>query len=125
MQATLNRLDGLISRVLFVTPEAHIQPETDAQSENTLGLSLAFSATRCIIQYMVLPFLLPVIGLAGAFAVGITTAINIVAIAALVGSLRRMWRINYKHKWRYFALAAPAFVVLVVFLAMDVIALAA
>jgi uncharacterized membrane protein YozB (DUF420 family) len=85
-----------------------------------MGYSLAFSAVRCILQYIILPFLLPIIGLAASWALGLTMVINVIAIIALVTSLRRMWRTNYSHRWRYMALAAPAFILLVSFLVLDI-----
>lgn len=129
----MTTLDTLISRVLFVTPQVTADPatpETDdtdnpegQKAENVMGLSLVFSGIRCTLQYAILPFVLPLIGVASAWAVGLTLVVNVVAIVALVGSVRHMWRINYRHKWRYFAIAVPAFVVLVAFFVLDVIAL--
>lgn len=121
MENSLNRLDPLVGRLLFVTPEK-VADETvpGKKSERVMGYSLAFSAFRCILQYVVLPFVLPVLGVAASWALGLTMIVNVVAIVAIVASVRRMWQINYSHRWRYMALAVPAFVLLVSFLVLDI-----
>jgi ABC-type iron transport system FetAB permease component len=85
-----------------------------------MGYSLAFSAIRCILQYIVLPFILPVLGIAAGWALGLTMIVNVAAIIAIVASVRRMWQISYSHRWRYMALAVPAFLLLVSFLVLDI-----
>jgi hypothetical protein len=124
MENTLNRLDPIVGRLLFVTPEK-VADETlpGKKSERVMGYSLAFSAARCILQYAILPFVLPLIGLAASWAVGLTMLVNIAAMVAIVASVRRMWQINYSHRWRYMALAVPAFLLLTSFLILDITAL--
>jgi ABC-type iron transport system FetAB permease component len=117
---TLNRLDPIIGRILLVQPEITAeQTDPEKKPEKLMGYSLAFSAIRCILQYMILPFLLPVIGLAASWALGLTMVIKILAMVAIVTSLRRMWGTNYSHRWRYMALAAPAFILLLSFFILD------
>jgi hypothetical protein len=121
MENSLNRFDPLIGRLLFVTPEK-VADETipGKKSERVMGYSLAFSAIRCILQYIVLPFILPVLGIAAGWALGLTMIVNVAAIIAIVASVRRMWQISYSHRWRYMALAVPAFLLLVSFLVLDI-----
>lgn len=125
---TLQRLDALICRVLFVTPR-ETTPETAAQSaataERAFNFSLLFSAARCILQYVILPFVLPVIGVVGDFAVYITLAVNVLAIVAIFFSLRRFWRVDYKYKYRYGIVALIALFFLAAFLIMDIAAIVA
>lgn len=119
---TLTRLDPIIGRILLVEPEITAdQSDPEKKPERLMGYSLAFSAVRCILQYAVLPFLLPIIGLAASWALGFTMVINVLAIVAIVTSLRRMWRTNYSHRWRYMMLAVPAFLLLVSFLVLDIV----
>lgn len=121
MENTINRLDPIIGRLLFVTPEP-VADETvpGKQSERVMGYSLAFSAVRCILQYIILPFILPFIGIAASWALGLTMLVNIAAIVAIIASVRRMWQIRYTHRWRYMALAVPAFLLLLSFFVLDI-----
>lgn len=128
-QTTLARLDRLVGRILLVNPPA--QPDQRAGDDDAatqsagraFGFSLVFSGVRCILQYAILPFVLPLIGIAGDFATQITLLISIVAIIAMIFSLRRFWKINYKRKWQYFAIAVPAMLILISFVALDVVTL--
>ncbi len=121
----MERMDAFMFRLLRVTPEpppATGQQAADSsrKARNAFDLSLMFSGIRCILQYVVLPFILPAIGLTGEFAVHITFAINIAAIIAIVTSLRRFWRTQYKGRWRYLAVAGPALAILLAFMVLDI-----
>ncbi|NDJ55012.1 MAG: hypothetical protein GYB68_18215 [Chloroflexi bacterium] len=131
MHTNLAAVDRVVQRVLFIKPQA-LSPIDDAtpvdgeqKAENAFGWSLVFTGLRCTLQYAVLPFVLPVLGVAGAFSTHISLAVNLIAMIALVASLRHLWQIDYKHKWRYLALAVPAFGFLVGFLVLDLSALLA
>jgi hypothetical protein len=76
-----------------------IGSEEARPAERAMGFSLGFSAIRCIIQYAILPFVLPIIGVTSAAATGVMLVINVVAIASILFSIWRLWRINYKQKW--------------------------
>ncbi|MFZ0547811.1 MAG: hypothetical protein WAM60_20365 [Candidatus Promineifilaceae bacterium] len=121
MENSINRLDPLVGRLLFVTPEI-VADETipGKKSERVMGYSLAFSAVRCILQYAILPFVLPILGIAASWALGLTMIVNIAAMIAIIASLRRMWKINYSYRWRYMTLALPAFVLLASYLVLDI-----
>jgi hypothetical protein len=108
------------------------QPITAAQAPqaqaaenptNIMSASLIFTGIRCVLQYAFLPFILPLLGIAGGVAVQISLVINVVAIASLLYSVRRLWAINYKNKWAYTFVAAAAMVLLVSFIGLDVLAL--
>lgn len=128
MQSAITLFDRLIGRILFVRPQAQQDEDESGGAAKTagraFGFSLVISGTRCILQYVVLPFILPIIGIAGELAFQITFVIGIVAIISLVFSLRRFWSINYPYKWHYFFVAVPALIILCVFLYLDLQALA-
>lgn len=121
MQNSLNRLDNVVARILFVRPQQEVHTEErPAQAESAFSLALMFSGVRCIIMYVILPFVLPIIGLAGNSADWLDIGINFVAIGAIIFSLRRFWRINYKRKWQYFPVAIVALFLLTAFIALDI-----
>jgi len=90
------------------------------QAERAFSFALLFSGVRCILMYVVLPFILPIIGVAGDFGLYIDIVINVVAIGAIFYSLRRFWIVDYKYKWQYLGVAVVALAVLVAFIALDV-----
>ncbi len=103
-----------------------VQPREEAaatettRAERAFSFALLFSGVRCIFMYVVLPFVLPVIGIAGNFSLYIDIVINLIAIAAVVYSLRKFWIIDYKYKWQYTPVAVVALVVLVAFIGLDI-----
>ena len=124
MQNTLSHLDTVIARLLFVTPATEVYEEkTTTQAENAFSLALMFSGIRCVLMYAILPFVLPLVGLAGDFSLWLDIGINSIAIGAIIYSLRRFWTINYKRKWQYLSVALFALVLLVAFMILDIITL--
>ena len=91
-----------------------------AQSaERAMSYALVFSAVRCSLQYVVLPFVLPVLGIAGDFPPQVFVVINVIAMVAIVSSVIRLWRINYKYKWQYLGIGIVALLIQVVFTLND------
>jgi ABC-type iron transport system FetAB permease component len=118
--AFVAQLDRLIGRVLLVPAPAEVPVVTsDSTGERAFGFSLVFSGVRCILQYAILPFVLPLVGVASDAAVPITMVLSLVAIGSMIASLRRFWRIDYKYKWQYLALAIPMLGILIGFLVLD------
>lgn len=112
-----------MERVLFIdvppTPSAE-RPDADQRGERAFGFSLVFSGVRCILQYAILPFVLPVLGVTMDAAAPISLAINLLAIAMIIYSLRRFWKIGYRHRWRYLPVALTALMLLTAFIVLDV-----
>jgi len=129
MSTVRAQLDRLVAGVLFVRTPAQADPadagaEARAQesrkTENIFGLSLFFSGARCVLQYVVLPFVLPVIGVAGNFAIQLTLVITVIAVIAIIASLRRFWAIDYAYKWQYLGVALVGLAILFAYIFEDV-----
>jgi hypothetical protein len=75
--ALTDTLDQLITRLLWVTPQppADDAPESPPQERN-LGLALLISALRCTLQYVILPVVLPLVGLVGSFSLAIVLLLD-------------------------------------------------
>lgn len=105
------------------TPELALTPEIDeslGKAERAMMIGLIFSGVRCVLQYAILPFVLPLIGVAQGAAVEITLVINIIAIVSIILSIRRFWRINYNRKWSYTMVGGTALVLLTFFIVQDI-----
>lgn len=120
-----SRADSIMSRLLFVSPAADLTANQTRRAENALTLSLMFSGLRCLLQYVLLPFLLPIVGVAADAAVPILLLINLIAMASIFFSLRRFWTIGYKHRWGYLAVALTALTLLLAFTLHDLMKLQA
>ena len=120
-----SRADNLMARLLLVNNGATVVARDNTEAvkrgaENALTLSLMFSGARCILQYALLPFLLPIVGIAAEATLPILLLINLVAMVSIFFSLRRFWTIGYAHRWRYLVVAAAALVLLVAFTVYDI-----
>lgn len=69
-----------------------------SRAQRAFSVSMIVSGVRCLLAYVVLPFVTPFLGLAPGVGPGMGLAIGVVAIAANVFSLRRFWRLN--HPWK-------------------------
>lgn len=121
-----NKTERLVYHLLFLNPpvqQVDSAPDKAATAERAFGFSLVFSGVRCILQYVILPFVLPLVGLTTDAAVPLTLAINVVALVSVLYSLRRFWQVNYKHKWQYLPIAVTAAILLSAFIVLDLYAL--
>jgi hypothetical protein len=114
----------VIGRLLFVdvapTAAQGERPNADGRGERAFGFSLVFSGIRCILQYAILPFVLPILGVTMDAAAPISLTINLVAIVLIIYSLRRFWKIGYRHRLRYLPVAVTALVLLTAFIVLDI-----
>jgi len=109
---------------LNLPAEEAVDPGT-RNAENAFGMALVFSGIRCVFQYVFLPFILPVIGIAGTFSAVLSLGINTMAIAAIIFSVRTFWKVDYKYKWHYLPVAAVALLLLGSFTLLDIAEIAA
>ena len=123
MAAQLSRADTVMARLLHVRADSSAQPSARS-AENALTFSLLFSGARCLLQYVLLPFLLPLLGVAADAAVPALLLINLLAMVSIFFSLRRFWTIGYAHRWRYLVVALAALVLLVAFTIYDIVQIA-
>lgn len=96
---------------------------TQIRPERAFSLSMLVSAIRCTLTYVVLPFALPLLGLAPGVGPVLGMSIGVMAIAANVFSMRRFWRAQ--HPWRrpITALHIGVIALLVVLIVLDLSAL--
>ena len=81
---------------------ATIEPVAAATAADTperlFSFSIIVSAVRCTLAYVVFPWLLPLLGVAGGVGPGVGLVIGTAAIAANGYSIRRFWRAD--HRWK-------------------------
>lgn len=82
--------------------------------------SLVISAVRCMITYVLIPVLAPVISGFGMVATPLSLALAVAAGVMAVVSLRRVWLADWARRWAYTAFIAVVLVLLAVAAAFDV-----
>lgn len=82
---------------MTTTSEAHAAAaESDAQ--NGFSKSIMISGVRCLLTYVLLPFVAPFLHLADSIGPTVGLVVGAVAIAANVFSIRRFWAAD--HRWK-------------------------
>lgn len=91
----------------------------EAELRSAFSRSILVSAVRCILTYLVIPFLLVPLGLASGVGPVIGVPFGVVAIVFNVKSIRRFWRADHKWRWAYTAIGTTVIAMLVVLVALD------
>lgn len=81
--------------------------------------SIVIAGARCLLTYIFLPFIAPVIGLAASVGPVLGIAVALVAMVSIVISLRRFFGSMHPRRWAYGALAGLMFVFLIVTIIID------
>lgn len=95
----LTPLDKRMRRLLRLGNSG--QRATAADAQKAFQTSILVAAVRCILMYLVLPFVLPAIGIASNVGPWIGLPISFAAIVAIVMSIRRFWRAEHSKRWHY------------------------
>jgi hypothetical protein len=85
--------------------------------------SIMVATVRCLLMYIVFPFVLPALGLASGVGPLIGIPISLVAIVAIVMSIRRFWRADHSKRWHYTILGTTVIGFLTVLIVIDLIEL--
>ncbi|MBK8136503.1 MAG: hypothetical protein IPK52_11790 [Chloroflexi bacterium] len=115
MQISGNPFDRTVERVLRVKPVERSESQ-ERSAENTFMFSMLFTGIRCVLEYILLPFALPLLNLSNSIAIPVVLAANAVALSALVYSVRKFWMIDYEYKRAYLGVGVVGGIILVLFL---------
>lgn len=103
-----------------VCPVPH---ETDAGEQESaarvFSTSVLISGIRCVLAYVVFPWILPLFGLTDWLGPWIGITISIVAIGFNVASIRRFWRADHPWKWAISAINVSVIGLLSILLVVD------
>jgi hypothetical protein len=113
--------DEAMRRLLRIDDRAPRQ--TDDELRRGFSQSMLVSAVRCILTYIVLPFVTPLLGLAAGVGPVLGIAIGVVAITFNVRTIRRFWMAEHRWRWAYTAIGGTVMAMLVVLIALDLVEL--
>lgn len=120
--AVIDTVDRAFARLLRVAPlpeEREVAEKADAPATRAFGLSLLISGLRCTLQYIVLPVMLPLIGLAGSFSLPLVILLDALALFLLVRSLRFFWRTRHPRRFDMLPIAGVILVIILGSLSYD------
>ena len=102
---TKGTADNFMRKLLRI-PEVDSRAPKKEAAERLFSLAMLISALRCTLSYVVLPFILPALGLGATVGLGpvIGLPIGIVAIYFDVKGIRRFWVAQHKYRWQMSAI---------------------
>jgi hypothetical protein len=110
--------DRVMRRILLLPVDA---PRAGAdEARRAFQTSIMVATVRCLLMYIVFPFVLPALGIASGVGPLIGIPISIVAIVAIVMSIRRFWRADHSKRWHYTVLGGAVVVFLTILIVIDV-----
>lgn len=83
--------------------------------------SMMVAAVRCVLMYLVFPFVLPAVGLASGIGPAVGLVVNLAAVVCIVLSMRRFFRADHPKRWWYAGLGGAVLVLLAVLAVVDVV----
>lgn len=92
--------------------------------QRMFSTGIVLSALRCLLTYVVLPLLGPVLGLSGGVGPAIGLPLAVVALAFDVIGVRRFWVANHRSRWSATAVYGGVMALVVALMAIDVVQLA-
>ncbi len=113
-----------IDSVLADEPLANASVSEEAGAERTFSISIAVSAVRCTLAYVLIPWIFPFLGETTGVGPTLGVVIGLAAIVANVFSIRRFHRADHRWKWQMTFLNSAVIGLLIFLVAKDFAALA-
>lgn len=85
-----------------------------AGAHRAFRFSVLVSAVRCLITYLAIPILIPLLSLSGWVAAPIGMVLCVIAVVNGVVSVRRFWVSDHPRRWVYTGFMGVVFVILAV-----------
>ena len=91
----------------------------EPEAERVFSKSVVISGIRCVLTYVIFPFVAPLVGLTASTGAVVGVIIGVVAIVFNVMSIRRFFKADHPYKWWASALNFAVIVLLVVLFILD------
>jgi hypothetical protein len=92
-------------------------------AQNAFSRSIAISAVRCLLTYVLIPLVGLGAGVSGSVAPAIGLVLGLVSMTAIFFAMRRLFAADHKWRWWYAAIGGTVFVFLLGGTVVDIAAL--
>jgi hypothetical protein len=117
--AARSNADRFMRRLLRLPVDG---PKASAdEARKAFQTSLMVATVRCLLMYIVFPFVLPLVGVASQVGPWIGLPIGLVAVVAIVMSIRRFWRADHSKRWHYTIFGGVVICFLAVLIVQDLL----
>jgi hypothetical protein len=114
-----SRADQTMRHLLRVPDDK--APIDESETHRIFSASIFLSATRCLLSYIVLPVVLPAIGLARGVGPIIGIPIGVLALTFDYLGIRRFWLADHRQRWAFTALYAVVGTMVLILLIVDIV----
>ena len=115
----LSPLDRRMKRLLRLPVDG--PSGSEASARRVFEVSIWISATRCLLTYIILPWVLPLVGVAKGWGPVLGLIVSPIAIVFNVLSIRRFHRSGHRYRWPISAVNATIIVLLVILVIRDLV----
>ena len=121
--ARLSKAEPVVRRLLLVPSDGSPREARarEASAHRLFNISIVLSGLRCLLGYVLLPVVTPLIGAAARVAPVIGIPIAIVALVFDVMAVRRFWLANHRWRWGISAIYVVVMSMVLALLVGDVI----
>lgn len=88
-------------------------------AERVFSRSVVISGIRCVLTYVIFPFVAPLVGLTSSVGAVVGVVIGVVAIVFNIMSIRRFFAADHPYKWWASAMNAGVIVLLIALFVID------
>lgn len=99
---------------------AETTPPEVIVGSSVIGVPIALTAVRCTLQYILVPFVLPLFSVGGAFSPFVNLLAGAFGLGVIFYNLKRLWSSNWR--WRYLGLSAIVVPIVLVSMYFDFLA---
>ncbi|HEV3366888.1 MAG TPA: hypothetical protein VG054_05440 [Acidimicrobiales bacterium] len=114
-----SKADEAMRRLLRIPGDR--APIDESETHRIFSASILLSALRCLLTYVVLPFVLPAIGVARGVGPAIGIPVGIVALTFDYVGIRRFWLANHRQRWAFTALYAVVGAMVLALVIVDIV----
>ncbi|HKY14134.1 MAG TPA: hypothetical protein VJM33_04375 [Microthrixaceae bacterium] len=114
--------DRRMRKLLRLSPDG--PRESIFGAHGVVSKSIAISAMRCLVTYVAIPLLGPIIGLSKEIGPWVGIALSTVTIVAIIAATRRFFAADHKWRWWYASLGSVLIVLAMTQAAIDIVHLA-
>jgi hypothetical protein len=90
------------------------------QAQNAFSTSIAISAVRCLLTYVLIPLVAPIVGVSGSVGPILGLVLGTVSVVAIVFATRRFFAADHKYRWWYAGIGGTIILLLLVQATIDI-----
>lgn len=102
-------------------PVDHSALAAEQGAQRAFNRSMVISGTRCLLTYVVFPWILPLLGITSGVGPAIGIPVGLVALTCDIFTVRRFWQVDHKWKWPVTVVCSGVIAMLLFLLVEDVV----